>query len=49
MSQPSRRQQILEALALMLETRPGSRITTAALADRTAQHILARRSELGLS
>ena len=29
-----RRQQILEALATMLETRPGSRITTAALAEQ---------------
>lgn len=31
-AQPHRRQQILEVLALELETRPGSRITTAALA-----------------
>lgn len=30
---PSRRQQILEALARELETRPGARITTARLAD----------------
>lgn len=32
MPQPSRRQEILQALAAMLETRPGARITTAALA-----------------
>ncbi len=32
MSKPNRRQEILEALALMLEKNPGSRITTAALA-----------------
>ena len=32
MARPNRREQILQALALMLETRPGSRITTAALA-----------------
>ena len=30
----SRRQQILESLALMLETSPGNRITTAALAKQ---------------
>jgi TetR/AcrR family transcriptional regulator len=32
-SKPSRRQQILEALAQELESRPGARITTARLAD----------------
>lgn len=32
MSKPNRRQQILEAFALMLQNRPGDRITTAALA-----------------
>lgn len=32
MARPSRRQEILQALAAMLETRPGARITTAALA-----------------
>lgn len=32
MAKTSRRDEILQALALMLETRPGSRITTAALA-----------------
>ncbi len=32
MSKPNRRQEILEALAFMLETHPGARITTAALA-----------------
>ncbi|MEZ5553713.1 MAG: nucleoid occlusion factor SlmA [Pseudomonadales bacterium] len=32
MAKPNRRQEILEALATMLETHPGSRITTAALA-----------------
>jgi TetR/AcrR family transcriptional regulator len=32
-SKPSRRQQILEALARELETRPGARITTARLAE----------------
>lgn len=32
MPRPSRRQEILQALAAMLETRPGARITTAALA-----------------
>lgn len=32
MTRPNRRQQILQAFALMLETRPGSRVTTAALA-----------------
>jgi TetR/AcrR family transcriptional regulator len=32
MSKPNRRQEILEALAYMLETHPGARITTAALA-----------------
>jgi TetR/AcrR family transcriptional regulator len=34
MAKPNRRQEILEALALMLETRPGGRITTAALASQ---------------
>lgn len=34
MSRPSRRLEILQALALMLETNPGSRITTAALAKQ---------------
>jgi TetR/AcrR family transcriptional regulator len=33
MTRPNRRQQILQAFALMLETRPGTRITTAALAQ----------------
>jgi len=33
-SKPSRRQQILECLALMLEESPGARITTAALAKK---------------
>ncbi len=32
MTRPNRREEILRALALMLETHPGSRITTAALA-----------------
>jgi TetR/AcrR family transcriptional regulator len=32
MSKPNRREEILQALAFMLETHPGSRITTAALA-----------------
>lgn len=32
MPRPSRREEILQALAAMLETRPGARITTAALA-----------------
>ena len=32
MSKPNRRQQILEALALMLQEHPGDRITTARLA-----------------
>ncbi len=32
MNKPNRRQQILEALALMLQNRPGDRITTASLA-----------------
>ncbi len=32
MARPNRREQILQALATMLETRPGTRITTAALA-----------------
>ncbi len=32
MAKPNRRQEILQAFALMLETKPGSRITTAALA-----------------
>jgi TetR/AcrR family transcriptional regulator len=34
MSKPNRRLEILQALALMLETNPGSRITTAALAKQ---------------
>ncbi len=34
MSKPNRRQQILKAYALMLETHPGHRITTAALAKQ---------------
>ena len=34
MTKPNRRQEILEALATMLETHPGSRITTAALASQ---------------
>ncbi len=34
MSRPNRRLEILQALALMLETNPGSRITTAALAKQ---------------
>jgi len=34
MLKPNRRQQILEAYALMLETHPGNRITTAALAKQ---------------
>ena len=32
MSKPSRRDEILQALAAMLESQPGARITTAALA-----------------
>jgi len=32
MAKSNRREEILQALAMMLETRPGSRITTAALA-----------------
>ncbi len=34
MSKPNRREEILQALALMLETHPGARITTAALAKQ---------------
>jgi len=34
MSKPNRREQILQSLALMLESHPGSRITTAALAKQ---------------
>jgi TetR/AcrR family transcriptional regulator len=34
MSKPNRREEILKALAFMLETHPGSRITTAALANQ---------------
>lgn len=34
MSKPNRRQEILQALALMLEKHPGTRITTAALAKQ---------------
>ena len=32
MTKPSRREEILQALATMLESQPGARITTAALA-----------------
>ena len=36
-SRPNRKQQILEILARELETHPGSRITTAALAEAVTQ------------
>ena len=37
---PSRRDDILQALATMLETQPGSRITTAKLAAEVKYHWL---------